>query len=197
MNWGTKSVQDLLFTLGGYFVVFAYIDMLEQSFSANVLALFKEFRDKVTSNADQLFVMVVDEAHHAAVRRGAHDAFANDFQCKTADGKINHRAWRTGKEYVDIAGEWGQYQNLVTLLVSATPACLLTADSRVPRQYYVPNHLSAKQTELAGAANLHQFSIIKADGASPHGTKLEATIWKSGEHPIEAADLKELITNKV
>jgi len=159
--------------------------------------LFGDFRAKVTSanNANKLFVMVVDEAHHAAVRRGAHDAFANDFRCQTADGEVKHGAWRTG--CTDVSGQWSSYDNLVTVLVSATPACVLTADSRLPRQYYVPHDLTDKQREHAGTTHLQRFSIIKPDGAVSHGTKLEATTWMCGEHRIGGAHLRELITNKV
>ena len=127
--------------------------------------LFGEFRDKVRRNANKLFVMVVDEAHHAAVRRGAHDAFANDFRCQTANGEKKRGAWKPG--YTDVPGEWDSCDNLVIVLVSATPACVLTADSRLPRQYYVPRHLPAQQKELAGAVHLQRFSIIRSDGAAP------------------------------
>ena len=159
--------------------------------------LFGDFRAKVTSpnNASKLFVMVVDEAYHAATRRGAHDAFANDFRCQTADGEVKHGAWRTG--YTDVSGQWSSYDNLVIVLVSATPACVLTADSRLPRQYYVPHDLTDEQREHAGTTHLQRFSIIKSDGALPHGTKLEAATWMCGELQIGAVHLKKLITNKV
>ncbi len=157
--------------------------------------LFGEFREKVTSSANKLFVMVVDEAHHAAVRRGAHDAFANDFRCQTATGEVKHGAWKTG--YQDVPGEWDLYDNLVTILVSATTACVLTADSRVPRQYYVPHDLSVEQQGLAGTSILQRFSVIKADSTLPHGTMLDATTWLCGEHQVQAADLRALIKNTV
>ena len=138
--------------------------------------------------------MVIDEAHHAAVRRGAHDAFANDFRCQTPDG-LKHCAHKTG--YEDQLGEWHQYSNLISLLVSATPACALTANSRVPRQYYVPNQLTPEQRELPGCATLGKFSIIKPNKDQPHGTILSATSWVCGTTQIQATDLEQLISQKV
>ena len=161
--------------------------------------LFCEFRAKVTDNANKLFVMVVDEAHHAAVRRGAHDAFANDHRCKTDDGTVKHGAHKTG--YHDEPGEWSKYTNLLTLLVSATPACVLTADSRIPRQYYVPHDLTAEQKQLRGTGQLHRYSIIKdkasSEGIFPQSTTLEATSWTCEGHDVGVDDLKEYISNKV
>ena len=143
--------------------------------------------------------MVVDEAHHAAVKRGAHDAFANDFRCQTAEGAPKHGVHKTG--YKDIPGEWYQYENLITLLVSATPACVMTADSRLPRRYYVPDTLTARQKELAGTEQLHKFSIIKLpadhEGAPPQNSMQDADNWTCDGHPIKAVDLRRLINKQV
>ena len=163
--------------------------------------LFNNFRAKVVSddNINRLFVMVVDEAHHAAVKRGAHDAFANDFRCETTEGALKHGVHKAG--YKDVPGEWFQHENLITLLVSATPACVLTADSRLPRRYYVPDTLTARQKELAGTEHLHKFSIIKlaADPkrARPQNSMQDADNWICKGHLIKAADLRRLISEQV
>lgn len=142
--------------------------------------------------------MVVDEAHHAAVKHGAHDAFANDFRWSTAEGVPKYGVYR--KECTPVLGEWLEHDNLVTLLVSATPACVLTADSRLPRQYYVPEPLTAKQKGLEGTQHLRRFSVIQRDipkGAPFKTRKLADTNWLSGGQQIQAAHLQRLIDKQV
>ncbi|KAL3131249.1 hypothetical protein ABBQ38_000546 [Trebouxia sp. C0009 RCD-2024] len=125
--------------------------VLPYAFSADTNEAFNKFRSKVvhSDNKRKLFVMIVDEAHYYATRGSAHDAFVNDLRWDFGDGKAMCGPWPSGAK--ELPSAWPEQQNLITLLVSATPANVLTADSRVPRQYYVPY-----ESELASAIQLHQ-----------------------------------------
>ena len=162
---------------------------------------FRAFRDEVLSpdNQGKLFVMVVDEAHHAAVRRGAHDAFVNDLMWKgSPNGQPKHGAWpsRTSTESAtEVPGKLCQAQNFVTLLVSATPACLLTGNSRLPRAYFLPKAPTMLRAQELG---LKQYSIIKSSNQNPdRPVKLGSMLWKCGQTDIPAGDLRQLISAKV
>lgn len=112
------------------------------------------------------------------------------------DGPPKHGAWPSGPSagHVEVAGPLCQASNLVTLLVSATPACLLTGNSRVPRVYYLPK----EGPESASALGLRQFSIIKSSGFDPNRPhRLEDIQWKCGEQQIAAAEMKRLISDNV
>lgn len=163
---------------------------------------FRAFREEVLSdkNKQKLFVMVVDEAHQAATRRGAHDAFVNDLMWRSGDGPPKHGAWPSGPSagHVEVAGPLCQASNLVTLLVSATPACLLTGNSRIPRVYYLPKEPPPDTDAKAGVLGLCQFSIIRSCEFDPNRPdSLESIQWKFGEQDIAAADLKMLISQNV
>ena len=156
--------------------------------------VFGAFRDEVLSdkNKQKLFVMVVDEAHHAATRHGAHDAFVNDLMWKASgEGKPRHGAWPSGLSADhEVAGELCQAPNLVTLLVSATPACLLTGNSRLPRAYYLPQSYCIEDLEM----ELGQFSIIKSVGHDPdRPTRLENMVWKCENKEVPVAYLQHMI----
>ncbi len=59
--------------------------------------VFEDFRAKVMhdNNKQKLFVVIVDEAHHAAVRRGAHGAYVNDLKWRSGTAEPEHGAWQS------------------------------------------------------------------------------------------------------
>ncbi len=155
--------------------------------------VFEEFRAKVMhdDNKQKLFVMIVDEAHHAAVRRGAHDAYVNDLQWRSGIAEPKHGAWQSKatSPKVEVPGDWSRQDNLITLLVSATPANVLTADSRIPRQYYVPRELPDQQ--------LQQYTVIKPRSGAPENARLADTQWECRHKAISVDHLQSLIKDKV
>ena len=70
---------------------------------------FKFFKERVKRHPETLFIIISDECHWGALQGKPHDLYVND---------------------VDLC----QRENVVVLLVSATPYCLLTADSRLPQK---------------------------------------------------------------
>lgn len=141
-------------------------------------------------NKHKLFVMIVDEAHHRATRRSAHDAFVNDLCWKIGDGQPMCGPWRRGA--VEVSSAWPD--NLITLLVSATPFNVMTADSRIPRQYYLPHE---SVSELASGLHLQQYSCIKSKDKGYQPKTLNQTDWVCNNEAIPTDDLKRLLREKV
>lgn len=162
--------------------------------SCFVQEAFKQFRSKVVDpdNKRKLFIMIVDEAHHGPVRHGAHDAFVNDLRWKLGAGEPMCGPWQTGAEEVPSA--WPGQPNLITLLVSATPANVMTADSRVPRQYYVPHEPLFR---LASDLHLHQYSCIKRSDKGHQPQTLDQSEWVCNNQVIQTPDLRRLLHRKV
>ena len=77
--------------------------------AAEDLPEFTLFKQRVETNPGTLFVVIADECHWGALQAKPHDRYVND---------------------ADLC----QKENVVVLLVSATPYCLLTADSRLPKR---------------------------------------------------------------
>lgn len=141
-------------------------------------------------NQHKLFVMIVDEAHHRAKRHSAHDAFVNDLRWKIGGGQPVCGPWRKGAEEVPSA--WPS--NLVTLLVSATPYNVMTADSRIPRRYYVPHE---SVSGLASELHLQQYSCIKSKDEGYQPKTLNQTEWACNSEAIPTDDLRRLLKEKV
>lgn len=167
---------------------------------------FTAFKAEVMNpvNKNKLFVMIVDEAHQATVRRGAHDAFVNDLMWKTSAGSTaKHGPFpKAALQPSEQPGGLCDQPNLLTLLVSATPACLLTADSRIPRRYYVPK--GSESTPLAQSLGLQPYSIIRTnDQRIGHGgmAKLRDMSWiwlkDGGQQSLDATTLQSLVERKV
>ncbi|KAL0047438.1 hypothetical protein WJX82_003437 [Trebouxia sp. C0006] len=167
--------------------------VLPYAFSAEFTRVFEEFRAKVMhdDNKQKLFVMIVDEAHHAAVRRGAHDAYVNDLKWRAGKAEPKHGAWQSkaASPKIEVPGDWSDQKNLITLLVSATPANVMTADSRIPRQYYVPKGLPRQQ--------LQQYSVIKPKDGASENARLAITQWECGHRAVGVDHLQSLIKDKV
>ena len=75
-----------------------------------VLPEFDDFKKRVLAQPSTLFVMVPDECHWGALKGSPHDRYVND-------------------------PELNQAENVVVLMVSATPYCTLTLDSRLQERY--------------------------------------------------------------
>ena len=93
----------------------------------------RKFHGSARADPERLHIMVVDECHYAATLGQAHDAFVNEFKWQDAGGAVK---WgpRKGPErhrHPD-AGLILSQENVVTLLVSATPYCVLSQQSRIP-----------------------------------------------------------------
>eukprot|EP00966_Prymnesium_polylepis_P329199 7384943-Prymnesium_polylepis.1 len=74
-----------------------------------VVPEFTLFKQRVEKNPRTLFIIIADECHWGVLQDKPHDRYVNDPSlCKA--------------------------ENVVVLLVSATPYCLLTADSRLPEK---------------------------------------------------------------
>lgn len=70
---------------------------------------FMEFKKRVKAKPHTLFLMIADECHWGANWKAPHDTYINDPELNAAE-------------------------NVIVLLVSATPYCLLTLDSRLPEK---------------------------------------------------------------
>ena len=92
-----------------------------------------EFHESARQHRHRLHVMVVDECHYAATLGQAHDAFVNEFKWQDAGGaaKWGPRKGPERHRHPD-AGLILSQENVVTLLVSATPYCVLSQQSRIP-----------------------------------------------------------------
>ena len=155
------------------------------------------------ANDSKLFVMIVDEAHHSAVKNSAHDAFVNDLMwTRTGSSAAIHGPFPTDGSATEVEGKMCGYENLVTILVSATPACLLTADSRIPRSYFVPKR--AANLQRAKDLGLQPYSIISPvnqRAAFEGPAKLQDMLWQwqkdGNEQTLSAATLQTLIEDQV
>lgn len=102
-----------------------------------------DFYESARNCQKRLHVMVVDECHYAATLGQAHDAFVNEFKWQGAD---EDGVWGPCKgperKRHQAAGAILDQENLVTLLVSATPYCVLSQQSRIE---HVPLQVSAKR----------------------------------------------------
>lgn len=144
-----------------------------------------------TDNHHKLFVMIVDEAHHRAKRHSAHDAFVNDLRWKIkGQGQAMCGPWQ--KDAEEDPSAWPN--NPITLLVSATPYNVITADSRVPRQYYVPHE---SVSGLASELHLQQYSCIKSKDGGYQPKTLNQTEWVCNDEAIPSDDLQKLLREKV
>ena len=94
------------------------------------------FRDQVKDpdNGNKLFVMIVDECHVGITANQAHDMIVNDFSWGNGDEAQRCKCDKLGKPHPS-SGELLSQDNLVTILVSATPYNLLTNKSRLPLKY--------------------------------------------------------------
>ncbi len=72
--------------------------------------IFHDFVTEAQTNQKQLFVLVADEAHWGITPNSSHDFFVNSTKL-------------------------AELPNVIVLLVSATPANILTSDSRIPHQF--------------------------------------------------------------
>ncbi|KAK9820350.1 hypothetical protein WJX72_009343 [[Myrmecia] bisecta] len=99
----------------------------------------------------------VDECHWGITRQGAHDAFVNDFR---PDLTQSDAAGKGERVPADDSGQQLDRQNLVTLLVSATPYALLTRKSRIPEQYLVKKASKIPQSDQT-QLQLRDRDIIK------------------------------------
>jgi hypothetical protein len=73
------------------------------------LQSFLDFKARVKARPHTLFLMIADECHWGAISKKPHDVMINDPELNAAE-------------------------NVIVLLVSATPYCLLTLDSRLPEK---------------------------------------------------------------
>lgn len=87
--------------------------------------------------------MIVDECHYGATFQQAQDTYVNDYNWQGVDGASQHGP--KGKLVVDAKqgpAEMLQRGNVLTLLVSATPYCMLTSKSRLPSSLYVSHSVT-------------------------------------------------------
>ncbi|KAL0019654.1 hypothetical protein WJX77_009971 [Trebouxia sp. C0004] len=122
---------------------------------------------------------------------GLNDAYVNDLKWRSGTAEPKHGAWQSKATSCkfDFSGDWSRHDNLITLLVSATPANVLTADSRIPRQYYVPKEVPDQQ--------LQQYSVIKPTGGALESARLANTLWECRHKAVSAECLQSLIKHKV
>ena len=93
-------------------------------------------------DSQRLHIMVVDECHYAPTLGQAHDALVNQCIWQGADG-VGIWGPRKDPDWVrhPDSGAILTQENVVTLLVSATPYCVLSQQSRIP---YVPLQVSSE-----------------------------------------------------
>lgn len=94
-------------------------------------------------NNRKLFIMIVDECHYGATFQQAQDTYVNDYNWQGVDGASRHGP--KGKLVVDPKqgpAKMLQRGNVLTLLVSATPYCMLTSNSRLPSNLYVSHSVT-------------------------------------------------------
>lgn len=113
---------------------------------------FEEFYTDAThpDNTNKLFVMIVDECHYGATDRQAHDTYVND--CNHETDK-HHGPWQDKTAKKGIAQLLRQ-KNFLTLLVSATPYCMLSCNSRIPDALYIPRHVTDQQLQSISGEHL-------------------------------------------
>lgn len=148
------------------------------------------FRDQVRdpANKDKLFVMIVDECHFGITANQAHDMIVNDFSW--ADGKDAKRCKcdKAGKPHA-TSGELLKQDNLVTILVSATPYNLLTRMSRLPHNFVVSD--AQESWDVAGLGTFHATDTFQHQPGTD--------TWQSAHHGtiLAAAHICRLQTDKV
>ena len=108
-----------LFTSTAYF---AHVIYMQKAIS--------KFHESVRKRQKRLHVMVVDECHYAATLGQAHDAFVNEFKWQNADGV---EVWGPCKGSECTRHPTAGAILNMTLLVSATPYCVLSQQSRIPK----------------------------------------------------------------
>ena len=106
-----------------------------------------KFHESAREDLKRLHVMVVDECHYAATLGQAHDAFVNEFKWQDAGGACKWAPCKgSERKRHPAAGAILEQENMVTLLVSATPYCVLSKQSRIP---YMPLKVSAECQDVA------------------------------------------------
>ena len=93
--------------------------------------------------------MIVDECHYGATDRQAHDTYVNDCNRRGPDNKPQHGPWQGSTEDKGDADLLSQ-PNFVTLLVSATPYCMLSRNSRIPDVLFIPASVTDQQLNQIG-----------------------------------------------
>jgi len=133
------------------------------------LVNFDKFKSRVANNKHTLFLLVADECHWAALKDKPHDRYVNDNELLAAE-------------------------NVVVLLVSATPYCLLTADSRIPD---TPRPVSPSAV-AAAADPLHvvTWSATVSGDSQTRYVSQKDTDWlrkAQGETDLGAVDFSNLL----
>jgi len=117
------------------------IDFVRSTFTVCLQSHYKTFHADAVNpdNAKKLFVMVVDECHYGATLQQAHDTYVNDYNWLDDNNSPQHGP-KKDKIAVRTNGPARllQQDNVVTLLVSATPYSVLTCDSRLPASLLHP-----------------------------------------------------------
>eukprot|EP00964_Phaeocystis_antarctica_P033926 scaffold19260_cov66-Phaeocystis_antarctica.AAC.7 len=122
---------------------------------------FCQFRSKAHMEKGTLFVIIADECHYNALKNGPHDRLINDPQL-------------------------AELENVVVVLVSATPYSVLTADSRVPERYWVPSSAPAPSpspSPLAAPAPVPAGAPVPGLSSSPAPAPVGA--GSAGEYIVE------------
>ena len=161
---------------------------------------FKRFRANAVNpdNARKLFVMIVDECHYGATLQQAHDTYVNDYNWLDGSQSPQHGpkkdklvARPTGK------AQLLQQDNVLTLLVSATPYSMLTCSSRLPESMFVPPCQSEVQYTLANERGLKALDVLKKQGSA---WCLEPTLPSSASERnvlFSAQQVQELLSKQV
>lgn len=104
--------------------------------------------------------MIVDECHYGATDRQAHDTYVNDCHLVLEDGSIHHGPW---KDKTSAKGQPKllEQPNFLTLLVSATPYCMLSCNSRIPHRLFVHDNVTDEQLQLC---QLHRQDVFEKQG---------------------------------
>lgn len=112
---------------------------LEFNKSLSVLPLHGDvmaFHESVQADNNCLHVLIVDECHLSATSRQAHDAAVNAFRWIDDNGRprMGPTQQLASLQPAATAGDILACDDLVTLLVSATPYAVLSAGSRIPNE---------------------------------------------------------------
>ena len=118
---------------------------------------------RVENNPDTLFVLIADECHWGITELYAHHlsmtttSAAHDRQSALMDSVVHSGAHN---EYLNDA-RLDDKKNVVTLLVSATPYCVLTSDSRVPERHLCKDgRVVEGKPEAASDVSLHDINVL-------------------------------------
>ncbi len=104
--------------------------VLQYSNAKNVKKDFEEFKKRVERSKKTLFMLIADECHWGALKDSPHDKYVNDEDLTKA-------------------------HNVMVILVSATPYCLLTRDSRIPETYQPGRSVPGEVHPLARQISVH------------------------------------------